>query len=217
MADTLLGRSSLAVAEVDDGTYALRAVIKPLAWGTRGHYRTTHRCVLAAAQAANSRLFEVRNVGTNLIVVTLLNLQAIQTAAGTAQENSLDVYRVTGFTVTDSVNTVTPAASVARTSGMTAAPGGVDLRGVTQSGAAAGMTGGTLTKDGNAISSLPLLVSAAASPTIYSLGVFDGISQAHPLVLAPNEGLIIENRVLNVTSYGFSLYLDFGWAEAPSI
>lgn len=201
-------------ADVDAGTRALRATLRPLGYDTLGHYRTTHRCVLAATQAANSRLFEVRNAGTNLIVPTRLCLRAIQTAAGTAQENSIDVYRATSFTAVDTTNTATPTATVARTSGMTAAPGGAALRGVTSTGVAAGMTGGTLTKDGNAIAQLPILVAAAASVTTSLLDAFDFVpGLEHPLILAADQGLTVENRVLNVTSYGFSLYIDFAWAE----
>ena len=202
------------IVEVDDtSTRAMRVVNKPVGYGTLGHFRTNHRCVLTAAQAANSRIFEVRNGSTNLIIPTRLVIRAIQTAAGTAQENSLDVYKCTSYTAVDTVNTVTPTASVKRTTGMTATPGNAQLRGVTVAGAAAGMTGGTLTKDGNSIGQQPLLVSAAAAPAVYTLDVFDDVNGTHPLVLQANEGLIIENRVLNVTSYGFSVYIDFSWVE----
>jgi hypothetical protein len=75
------------------------------------------------------------------------------------------------------------------------------------------MTGGTLTKAGGPVTSLPLLVSAAASPSTYFIDAFQDTALEHPLVLGPNDGIIIENRVLNVTSYGFSLYIEMGWAE----
>ena len=212
MPDTIIGRTG-GPAEVDDVTYALRVGLRPLPYGTLGHYRATHSCVLAAAQAANSRVFELRNTGSNLIVPTRLRIQAIQTAAGTAQENAIDVFKVTSFSVTDTTNIVTPTATAARTTGMTAAPGGVALRGVTVTGAAAGMTGGTLTKAGGPLTSLPLLVSATASPSTYFIDAFQDTALEHPLVLGPNEGIIIENRVLNAVSYGFSLYIEMGWAE----
>lgn len=205
------------IQEVEDvSTRAARVVNKPLGYGSLGHYRTNHRCVLAAGQAANSRIFSVRNGGANLIIPTRLVIRCIQTAAGTAQENSLDVYKVTANTVVDTTNTVTPTATIKRTTGMTAAPGNAQIRGVTIAGAAAGMTGGTLTKDTNSIGQQPLLVAVAASTNVYTLDCFDDVNGTHPLILQANEGLIIENRVLNVTSYGFSVYIDMAWVEATA-
>lgn len=212
----LQGNGGVTVESDDSSTRALRAVLKPLGYGALGHYRTNHRCVLAAAQVANSRLFEVRNTGANILVPTRLVLRLIQSAAGTAQENSIDCFKVTGFSAVDTTNTVTPTASVKRGATMAAAPGGAALRGVTIAGAAAGMTGGTLTKDGNSFAQQPLLISAAAAPAVYTLDAFDDVNGTHPLALAQNEGIIIENRVLNVTSYGFSLYVDFSWAEVSA-
>jgi hypothetical protein len=190
--------------------------IKPLEYSTLGHYRTSVRINSTTAQAANSRIFEIRNThATNLIIPTRLTLRAIQTAAGTAQENSLDVYRVTGFTAVDTTNTVTPVSSVKRTS-MAAYPGGAAVRHLTLAGAAAGMTGGTLTKDTQFFCTLPYLVNTAA-PTVAStwgpLDCLDDVNGTHPFVFVQNEGLIIENRVLNVTSYGITWYIDFSWAE----
>lgn len=204
-------------AEVEDSsTRALRAVFKPLGYGTLGHYRTTHRCVLAAGQVANSRLFECRNAGTNLLIPTRLVVRLIQTGAGTAQENSIDLFRCTAFSAVDSVNTVTPTASVKRTSSMAAAPGNAQMRGVTAAGATAGMTGGTLTKDATAFSTLPIMVAASASPTVYSFDEFDDVNGSHPFVFAQNEGFIVENRVLNTISYGYSLYMALSWAEVST-
>lgn len=212
----LQGNSGVTTEVEDSSTRALRAVVKPLGYGTLGHYRTSHRCVLVAAQAANSRLFEMRNTGTNLIVPTRLVLRAVQSAAGTAQEASIDVFRATSFTAVDTTNTVTPTASVRRTATMAAAPGGAALRGVTVAGAAAGMTGGTLTKDGNSAGQLPLVVGTAASQVLFMADILDDVNGTHPFALAQNEGLIVENRALNTTSYGFSLYIDLSWAEVTA-
>ena len=189
--------------------------VKPIEYGALGHYRTSVRINSTAAQAANSRVFELQNThATNLIVITRLNLRALQTAAGTAQENSLDVYRCTSFTVLDSVNTVTPVSSVKRTS-MAAYPGGAAVRHLTLAGAAAGMTGGTLTKDTQFFATLPYNVAAAVATTSQwgPYDCLDDVNGSHPFVFKQNEGFIIENRVLNVTSYGITWYLDMSWAE----
>jgi hypothetical protein len=189
--------------------------VKPIEYGALGHYRTSVRINSTAAQAANSRVFELRNShATNLIVLTRLSLRAIQTAAGTAQENSVDVYRCTGFTAVDTTNTVTPVSSVRRTS-MAAYPGGAQVRHLTLAGAAAGMTGGTLTKDTQFFATLPYNVAAAIATTSQwgPYDCLDDVNGTHPFVFAQNEGFIIENRVLNVTSYGITWYIDCSWAE----
>lgn len=194
---------------------------KPLQYGSLGHYRTNHRCAIVATQAANSRIFEVRNShATNLIVPTRLLIKWVQTSTHTAAiEDSLDVFKVTGFSVVDTTNTVTPTASFKRAS-MTQTPASAVLRGVTVAGAAAGMTGGTLTKDGNSIGQLPKWLLAAVptagpiEPTV--LDVFDDVNGTHPFVLAQNEGIIIENRVLLGAAAGSSVYIDFSWAEVTA-
>src|SRR5438067_5214336 len=81
--------------------------------GGLGHDKTSHRCALVANQAANSRVWEIRNPGSNLIIPTRLTIQWLATGNHTATiEDSLDVYKVTGFTVLDTTNVVTPCATV---------------------------------------------------------------------------------------------------------
>lgn len=214
-----------AVVEVGNFPYnsgaPLHVQSKPLQYGSLGHYRTNHRCVLVNTQAANSRLFEVRNPhATNLIIPTRLILKWMQTGTHTAAiEDSLDVFKVTGFSAVDTTNTVTPVASVKRGS-MASAPGNALLRGVTVAGAAAGMTGGTLTKDGVSIGQLAKWLLAAmptAGPVEPSnLDVFDDVNGTHPFVFGQNDGLIVENRVLLGAAAASVVYIDFSWAEVTA-
>lgn len=222
MAIQIVGGGSGAAAGVGaEAQSALHATLKPIPYGALGHYRVNHRCAIIAAQAANSRLFELRNShATNLIVPTRLVLKWLQTAAHTAAiEDSLDVFKVTGFSVVDTTNTVTPTASQKKAS-MASAPGGAVVRGVTIAGATAGMTGGTLTKDGGSIGQLPQWL-LAAEPTAGSVATmvidnFDDVNGTHPFVFAQNEGFIIENRVLLGAAAGSSVYIDFSWAEVTA-
>lgn len=218
----IIGGGSGSVAEVGvSSAIALHTTAKPIPYGALGHYRTNHRCALVALQAANSRLFEVRNThATNLMIPTRLTIKWVQTAAHTAAiEDSLDVFKVTGFSVVDTTNTVTPSASQKRAS-MAAAPGSASIRGVTIAGAAAGMTGGTLTKDGASVGQLPKWLLAAvptgADVPVSTLDVFDDVNGTSPFVLIQNEGIIIENRVLLGAAAGSSVYIDFSWAEASA-
>lgn len=184
-----------------------------------GHYRVTHRCVLVATQAANSRIFELRNPhASNLIIPTRLLIKWLNQSAHTAIiEDSLDAYKVTGFSVLDTTNTVTLTPSLKRTS-MSAT--NAQFRGVTATGVAAGMTGGTLTKDPGPFFQLPRILNQAVmatsetQPRIADVGdALDDDFGAHPWVLAQNEGIIIENRALLGAAAGSSVYIDCAYAE----
>lgn len=209
------------VGEIATGaTGAAHSTLKPIPT-TVGAYRVTHSCALVATQAANSRLFEFRNThATNLCIPTHLKLRWLQDAAHTAAiEDAIDAYKVTGFSVVDSVNTVTLTGSIKR-AGMTAAPGNALLRGVTVAGAAAGMTGGTLTKDGSPFGTLAQWLLLAQPTAAEVLPVEDDLivvpSQEYPFVFGQNEGFILENRVLLGAAAGSTLYIDYGWTEVTA-
>lgn len=222
----LIGNSSSSLAEVGLPTaatfgtnFSLHTNVKPIPYGTLGHYRVNHRCALVNNQAANSRLFSFRNNhANNFMIPTRLVIKWLQTALHTAAiEDSLDVFKVTAFTVLDTTNTVTPTASRKRTS-MNAAPGNADIRGLTIAGVAAGMTGGTLTKDGGTVGQLPQWL-LGAQPTagvvpFLLIDNFDDVNGTHPFVFIQNEGFIIENRVLLGAAAGSTVYIDFSWCEA---
>jgi len=207
------------IGEVATGaTGAQHSTVRPIPTSL-GHYRVSVRFPLVAAQAANSRLFEIRNThATNLIIPTRLEMRWIQTAAHTvAIEDSLDLFKVTGFTAVDTTNTVTPTTSVRRNSmaATTAA-----IRNLVGAGAAAGMTGGTLVKDGNAAGSAPRWLLAAV-PTAGEVEAvikefLDDVNGTHPWVFTQNEGFIIENRVLLGAAAGSSVYVDFSFAEVAA-
>lgn len=214
------GNSGIVAEVLGSGFRSLNVRDKPLEYNI-GHYRVNHRCVLANTQAANSRLFEIRNSSTNLIVITRLLIKWLHTGVHTAAiEDSIDVFKCTGFTAVDTTNTVTPTASAKRTS-MSAAPGNAAIRGVTVAGAAAGMTGGTLTKDGGSIGQLAKWLLAAqpttglVDPT--TLDVFDDVNGTHPLTLVQNEGIEVENRVVLGAAAASSVYIDCSYAEVAAI
>jgi hypothetical protein len=177
-----------------------------------------------ATQAANSRLFEIRNThATNLLIPTRIRIQWIQTGTHTtAIEDSLDVYKLTSFSAVDTTNTVTPVLSVMRGGTMTAVGSSIAaVRGVTVAGAAAGMTGGTLTKDTAPHTQLPqwLLAAQPTAGTVIPQVLdyqFNTANGEHPFVLSQNEGLLIENRVLLGAAANSSVYIDLSWAETTT-
>jgi hypothetical protein len=215
--------SSGTIAEVGGSAFkALHVHIKPLEYGALGHYRMTHRAVLAATQAANARLLELRNThASNLLVPTRFLIKLYQIAAGTAQMGGLDIFKCTSFSAVDTTNTVTPTYSVKRTTGMAVVGSSIAaIRGVTAAGAAAGMTGGTLTKDGGAFYQHTYAVAAAAGTNNAAIwgpyDIFDDVNGTHPWVYAQNEGFEVENRTLNTTSFGIEAIFDFSWAEVTA-
>lgn len=215
------GSVSGALAEVGATSQsALHTVNKPDPMGSLGSYKTSHRFSLAVTQAADSRLFVIRNPhATNLIVIHDVLVEWIQTAAHTAAIlDSLDLYRLTSFSAIDTTNTVTPVASKLRTSYATLVAGtDVDLRGVTVAGAAAGMTGGTSTPDSAPLRQFGQWLLAAvptAGPVTPIVGSYTP-NVAHgesPLILVQNEGLVLRNRVLLGAAAGSSVSIDIQWS-----
>lgn len=187
-----------------------------------GHYRVTHRCVLVNAQAANSRLFEIRNpTAGKVLILTRLLLKWLNSAAHTAIiEDSLDCFKVTNFSAVDTTNTVSLVSSLKRTS---MAADSALIRGVTVAGAAAGMTGGTLTKDAGPFSQHPrilnqtVMATTETSPRVSDISeTLDAAEDTHPWCFALNEGFIVENRVLLGAAAGSSVYIDCAYAIADA-
>lgn len=194
---------------------------KPIPYGNLGHYRCSTRTRLVATQAANSRIFEIRNAhATNLLVITSLRLQWLQGPLDTHSatiEDSLDVFKATAFSVVDPTGgPVTPLTSKLRTS---MAASSVEVRANALAGLAAGITGGTLTLEASPVAQLGLFLLAAPVATapppsrlemLWQPNVGDG---EHQEVFAPNEGIVVTNRVLLGAAAGSSVYIDCQWAE----
>lgn len=193
---------------------------KPIPHGVLGHYRMSVRFALVNSQAANSRLFEVRNPSSTVLVIpTRLEVRWLQTAAHTAAIlDSLDLFKLTAFTAVDTANTVSPTASRRRTSNMAASPTAI-VRHVTVAGAAAGMTTTFAgTKDGNAGGTVEqwLLLGQPTAGTVMPITkeLLDDVNGTHPWVFELNEGFEIENRVALGIAAGSDVAIDFSWAEA---
>lgn len=183
-----------------------------------GHYRFSHRFDLANTQAANSRVFEIRNThATNLMILEKLRISWIQVGIHTvAIQDSLDVFKATGFTAVDTTNTVTPAETRLRTSFPAS---DFTVRGVTVAGAAAGMTGGTVTVEANPFTQLPIWLLAAvptAGPTVFNVLEYILSREEMPFALIQNEGLVIQNRVLLGATAGSTVFIDCEVAEVTA-
>jgi hypothetical protein len=214
----IIGNGGVIVGAGEEAGKSLHVTPKPIP-ASIGAYRTAVVLTMATTQAANSRLFEVRNTSTNLVIPTRIRVGIM--AAGTittAYAAQLALFRCTSFTAVDTANTVTPVASVKRTTGMTAYPGNAAVRHVTLAGAAAGMTGGSLVKDTQAVATAIAWVATAAATTmpIYQ-ELLDDVNGTHPLVLAQNEGFEIENVIVGSgTANVVQVIIDVSWAEATA-
>lgn len=189
---------------------------KPLDYGSFGHYRVAVAVPLVASQGVNSRLFELRNSGANLIIPTLVEVEAIAVGdVGPDGNLWIAMHNCTNFSAVDTANTVTPSAMVVRPTGMSAAPGGVQLR--VCAGNSAGMTGGTLTKDAGPHSYLIAWMSSASAerpPRIKRFVDPADLVAAHPPVYATNQGLVIENAILgSATDNNVYILVTVAWAE----
>lgn len=192
---------------------------KPLDYGSLGHYRVAVAVTLAAAQAATSRLFELRNSGGNLIIPTLVEVELLAVGdVAPEQQCWISMHGCTNFTAVDNTNAATPPAMVVRPTGMSAAPGGAQVRASVSN--SAGMTGGTLTKDSGAHSYLVAWMGAAAAERPARRKRFvdpADLLATHPPVYATNQGFLIENTVLGPASdNNVYVVITVAWAEVPA-
>jgi len=78
------------------------------------------------------------------------------------------------------------------------------------------MTGGTMTPDAAPAASVPaLLLAVLPSNQVVDvrLDESDDENASHPFTLAPNEGLVVQNRALLGATAASSLYVDVSFAE----
>lgn len=219
MAVTLKSVGGNAVGVGAEAAAGLHMIPKPIAHGALGHYRSCVRFTLATSQNANSRLWEVRNThATNLIIPTRLRVTILMAGTvTTAYRLELDLFRLTGFSVVDTTGTVTPTVSPKR-GNMATAPGAAAIRHVTVAGAAAGMTGGTMTKDGGSAAMHEAWAATAAATSLpVPAELLDDVNGTHPLVFVQNEGMELENIVAgSATANVVDVVVDFSWAEVSA-
>ena len=191
---------------------------KPLDYGSFGHYRGTIAVTLVAGQASTSRLLELRNNASNWIIPTKVEVTVMPFGAvAVPYVLYIGMARCTSFSAVDTTNVVTPALSPLKST-MPASPGGAQVRHVTAAGHSAGMTGGTLTKDGGYLSLFPAWiasVSATMQPLTRDL-VASARHDMHPLICASNEGFVVENvNTGSATANNVVVLIDLAWAEVP--
>lgn len=216
MSINLRSAAGAIIAGADEAAVGLHVIQKPI---KGDHYRTAVALTMATSQAANSRLFELRNThASRLIIPTRIRVCFLPIGTITTAYNAqLGLFRLTGFTAVDTTNTVTPTSSVKRST-MAAYPGNAAVRHNTIAGAANGMTGGTLVKDAQAMALYgTYAVTAAAGTTAVWQEMLDENFGSHPPTFAQNEGFEIENVIVGSgTSNVAVAMIDVAWAEVAA-
>jgi hypothetical protein len=212
MADIQLkGFTTANVAEIEANTRALRTTLRPEDIGSLGFYKEgIESGVMASGLAANSPIFMFRwNHATNLALIKRLTFSAATITAFTAGIARIDAFVARSFTADDTGGTsFLPSGNFnkLRTSfGATLAAG-------IRASATATLTAGTRTTDTNPIGSIVGGVPATAGVTMIApYPIIDQRPGEHPLVLAQNEGLIVQATVPAAGTWGFGITID--WAE----
>jgi hypothetical protein len=212
MALQLQGFSGV-IDEVDATFRARRVTIRPpevLSWISVG----ASSGALTGA-AANSAVFSLRNIGTNLLIVRRVGVGFITTTAfTTAQIVDYGLMVARSFTVSDSGGTaITITGNNCKHRTSLATPSSLDCR----ISSTAALGAGTKTLDSNHLSQVGQwsgAAGAALQPAPNNLSSQD--TGDYPVVLAQNEGI----NVMNLTAMGaagvIKLYVNIEFAEATS-
>lgn len=199
------------VAEVDGTIWrAARVTDRPVEYGAGGFYSATISGATAAAPAAGANLVSFRwTSATLLALIRFIEIQINVSTASTVGLPTLAAYVARAFTASDTGGTavtLTGNNNKKRTSMATSAVG--DFRFAT----AGVLTAGTRTLDSNPIVNVNVPL-ALGSNLVKSFNI-DGPGD-HPIVLATNEGIVLQNVVAITTGvYQYTVRID--WAEVPS-
>lgn len=216
------------IAEVDGTVFrAFRSTSRPIDYGAGGSYQNSLRSgTIAAVLAANANLYSFRNTSATLLaVIHRVRVQVAATLAFTAAFNDLSCKMVVarGYTVGHTTNgvaaTLTGNNAKMRTSMPTTAAA-IHILNTSN----AGLTGGTAVPDtdpmGWSLIGKPNVVNAAAATEYlglqslvtldYEPDMGDG---AHPLVLAQNEGFLIQNGLVWPAAGTGVVTVRVAWSE----
>lgn len=201
--------------EVDALSKAARMSVRPpevLGWNSIGSQTGG-----ISGLAALAPIFAFRNIGANPILVRRVGLSNITSPGYTAgQLIDFGLMFARNWTVSDSGGTavaLTGSNSKHRTS--LATPTSVDCRIATT----VALTGGTRTLDANHISQVGTLAATGVASTniIGNLSnMFQHDTGEYPLVLAQNEGLIIQNITAMGAGGAGRVYINMEFAEVTS-
>jgi len=219
------------VAEVDGTTFrAFRGTSRPIDYGSGGSYQNSMRSgTIAAVLVVNGNMYSFRNPSASLLaVVHRVRVQVFANIAYTAAFNDFSCKMMvargytTGHTTNGTAATLTGNNAKMRTSMPTCASI-IHILNTSN----AGLTGGTATVDTDPMAwstvGKPNVVNVAAGteylaaqPLItldYEPDMGDG---AHPLILAQNEGFLIQNGLVWPAAGTGIITVRTAWSEVAA-
>jgi hypothetical protein len=218
MASQIAGNTIGNILEVDALTHAAHVTLQPEDFGSLGIFSlgsSNGATQMAAGIAASSPIYSFRwGNASNLALVkrVLLSVGAGATAF-TAGVATFNMIAARSFSVSDTGGvSILPSGNQnkQRTSGM-----GTTLLTDARISQTATLTAGTRTKDAQALASIVAGVPATAGTQILlPYPIFDQRPGEHPLVLAQNEGFVIEATMPATGTWFFGVKVD--WVEIAS-
>lgn len=204
-------------AEVEVNTKAIRSVIRPDDYGSLGIYRegvNNGATAMAAGLAAAAPIFSFRWGSTNIgVVKQVLFTMTSGTTGFTAGLGTFNLFVARSFTASDTGGTsVLPTGN----SNKLRTSMGTTLLTDIRTSATATLTAGTRTLDAQPISSLNAGIGTATWTQFVPLNtvLFDARIGEYPLVLAQNEGFVIQATVPATGVWFFGV--NVSWEELAS-
>jgi hypothetical protein len=208
---------AIDVSLLGDGTVQLirhYSTLYPADYGVGGSYHTTVKSgAMAVGLGATAPILAFRNPSANLLaVLRRIKFEAWSTGTGFAAGlASIDMSIARSFSVQD-----TGGAAVSLTSPQAklraAMSASSSLIQVATTGA---LTAGTRTKDTNPIEALRIAVGTATNTPFIPFGteLYKKQGSDHPVVLALNEGFVLEATVPGTGTWAWASTLE--WDELP--
>jgi hypothetical protein len=213
------GFTSANIAEVEAATKALRTTLRDIDYGALGIYSIAGNngaTQMTAGLTANAPVFSLRwTHATNLALIRRVTLSmgcgATAFAAGIAK---FDLFAARSFSASDSAGTSllpTGNQNKLRTTGM-----GTTLVGDVRISSTVTLTAGTRTLDTNPLASIVAGVPAVAGQQIVTppYALWDVRPGEHPLVLAQNEGIVLQATVPITGTWFFGVKVDIAEVAA---
>lgn len=219
MSTQIAGFTTANIMEVETNTKAARTTLKPIDIGSLGSYTlasTNGSSVMAAGLAAASPIFAFRYPGASLALVRRVMFSAGNgVTAFTAGFFRFDCLVARSYSVSDTGGTdITPSGNVNKNRTSHASSGVTGTRCVAIS-ATATLTAGTRTTDAVPIGTIAGGVpNVAGSAMVAKTALFDAPPGTWPLVLATNEGFVIQATVPATGVWEFGV--DVSWDEVAS-
>lgn len=211
----IAGFTSTNIWEIE-ATKAGRVTLRPEDYGSLGIYSQSGVSgIMAASIAANSPIFSYRwGDATRLALIKrVLISMGCDTVAFAAGTGIFNMFIARSFSVADTGGTnITPTGSSnkLRATGM-----GTTLVSDVRISSTATLVAGTRTKDSFAAGSIVIGVPAVAGQQLLApYPIFDQRPGEHPLLLAQNEGLVIEVTVPITGTWKFGVKVD--WLEVTA-